>query len=103
MPRWLHNGCKNTTDCNNPLLGGATRAVEPVPVLLHSGDVLIMSGKARRFFHGVPCVLDLGMEGRRQEPAADGDCSLDHHPKELLERARNVMKRARINLSVRHV
>lgn len=35
------------------LIGGLTRDVEPVPVLLRSGDVLIMSGPAcRRAYHG---------------------------------------------------
>lgn len=35
------------------LIGGLTRDVVPVPILLRSGDVLIMSGPAcRRAYHG---------------------------------------------------
>ena len=35
------------------LAGGQTRDTEPVPILLRSGDVLIMSGPAcRRVYHG---------------------------------------------------
>jgi len=40
------------------LIGGATRDIKPVPVLLRSGDVVIMSGPAcRRAYHGVPRIL----------------------------------------------
>ncbi|KAJ7905407.1 hypothetical protein B0H14DRAFT_2660170 [Mycena olivaceomarginata] len=35
------------------LIGGLTRDIEPVPILLRSGDVVIMSGpECRRAFHG---------------------------------------------------
>jgi hypothetical protein len=35
------------------LLGGTTRDVEPTPILLRSGDVVIMSGpECRRAYHG---------------------------------------------------
>ena len=35
------------------LLGGMTRNVEPIPILLRSGDVVIMSGpECRRAYHG---------------------------------------------------
>lgn len=35
------------------LIGGSTRDIKPLPVLLRSGDVVIMSGpRCRRAFHG---------------------------------------------------
>ena len=35
------------------LFGGTTRDEEPVPILLRSGDVVIMSGpECRRAYHG---------------------------------------------------
>ncbi|KAI0086619.1 hypothetical protein BDY19DRAFT_1074506 [Irpex rosettiformis] len=41
------------------LIGGTTRDVEPVPILLRSGDVVIMSGPGcRRAYHGVPRILE---------------------------------------------
>ncbi|KAJ6547479.1 hypothetical protein B0H19DRAFT_954661 [Mycena capillaripes] len=41
------------------LIGGLTRDTEPIPILLRSGDVVIMSGPAcRRAFHGVPRILE---------------------------------------------
>ncbi|TRY63612.1 hypothetical protein TCAL_04022 [Tigriopus californicus] len=39
------------------LVGGTTKDVEPVPILLQSGDVVIMSGEARRAFHGIPRIV----------------------------------------------
>ena len=35
------------------LIGGPTRDSEPVPILLRSGDVVIMSGPCRRAYHGM--------------------------------------------------
>ena len=35
------------------LIGGPTRDTEPIPILLRSGDVLIMSGPCRRAYHGM--------------------------------------------------
>jgi len=41
------------------LIGGLTRDIEPIPLLLRSGDVVIMSGPAcRREYHGVPRILE---------------------------------------------
>ncbi|TEB35865.1 hypothetical protein FA13DRAFT_1623777 [Coprinellus micaceus] len=40
------------------LIGGDTRDTEPVPILLRSGDVVIMSGPCRRAYHGVPRILE---------------------------------------------
>ena len=39
------------------LLGGRTRETEPTAMLLRSGDVVIMSGEARRCYHGVPRIV----------------------------------------------
>lgn len=39
------------------LLGGSTKADEPIPLLLRSGDVILQGGESRRFVHGVPRVL----------------------------------------------
>jgi alkylated DNA repair dioxygenase AlkB len=34
------------------LLGSASRQEPPLPIILRSGDVLIMSGKGRQSYHG---------------------------------------------------
>jgi alkylated DNA repair protein alkB family protein 1 len=41
------------------LVGGLTRDVAPVSILLRSGDIIVMSGPAcRRAYHGVPRILE---------------------------------------------
>ena len=46
------------------LIGGLTRSVEPVPILLRSGDIIVMSGpRCRRAYHGelrLPALLPGG-------------------------------------------
>lgn len=39
------------------LIGGKSKQVKPVALLLRSGDVVIMSGSARLAYHGVPRIL----------------------------------------------
>ena len=39
------------------LIGGRSKEDRPVPVLVRSGDVLVMAGESRYCFHGVPCIL----------------------------------------------
>ena len=40
------------------LVGGPTRDDQPLPLLLNSGDVVVMAGPSRRVFHGVPRIRD---------------------------------------------
>ena len=44
------------------LIGGRTKEERPVPILIRSGDVLLMSGESRFCFHGVPCILPNSFE-----------------------------------------
>ncbi|XP_014667700.1 PREDICTED: DNA oxidative demethylase ALKBH1-like isoform X2 [Priapulus caudatus] len=39
------------------LLGGSTKAVPPVPIILRSGDVAVMAGASRSAYHAVPRIL----------------------------------------------
>jgi hypothetical protein len=39
------------------LLGGRTKDIPPVPILVRSGDVVVMSGESRYCYHGVPHIL----------------------------------------------
>lgn len=39
------------------LMGGVTKNVKPIPVLVRSGDVVIMTEESRRCYHGVPCIF----------------------------------------------
>ncbi|KAG7452572.1 uncharacterized protein BT62DRAFT_958504 [Guyanagaster necrorhizus] len=75
------------------LIGGPTRDTEPVPILLRSGDVVIMSGPAcRRAYHGVPRILDDTL------PPHLADCG-----DEDWARYASYMSKTRININVRQV
>ncbi|KAI6103561.1 hypothetical protein F5141DRAFT_1189872 [Pisolithus sp. B1] len=83
------------------LIGGLTREVEPIPILLRSGDGVIMSGPScRRAYHGVPRILEHTLPehfGQSPLPADDGvDAS-------AWEPYRTYMRSARININVRQV
>lgn len=39
------------------LIGGKSKQIKPTPILLRSGDVVIMSSEARLSYHGVPRIL----------------------------------------------
>jgi DNA alkylation damage repair protein AlkB len=39
------------------LLGGISRGDVPTVILLEAGDCMVMSGKSRQYFHGVPTIL----------------------------------------------
>ncbi|BGO90279.1 hypothetical protein NBRC10512_004800 [Rhodotorula toruloides] len=81
------------------LVGGTTRDVPPLPILLRSGDGLIMSGEGRRVYHALPRVLDGTLPGyllASQFDAVEGAESWAPYG-EYLERG------ARINVNVRSV
>jgi DNA alkylation damage repair protein AlkB len=44
------------------LIGGFSRDVEPIPVLLRSGDAVILAGDSRRSYHGVPRIFPLKLK-----------------------------------------
>ncbi|KAF9030768.1 hypothetical protein BJ165DRAFT_1519542 [Panaeolus papilionaceus] len=74
------------------LIGGLTRDSDPIPILLRSGDVVIMSGPAcRRAYHGVPRIL----EGTLPPHLQDGDSNWEPYSKYI--------RSSRINVNVRQV
>ncbi|KAF9218329.1 hypothetical protein BS17DRAFT_804842 [Gyrodon lividus] len=84
------------------LIGGLTRDTEPSPILLRSGDVVIMSGPGcRRAYHGVPRILENTLPGHFSQPTDDGGDDggdiADWVPYE------EYMQTTRININVRQV
>ncbi|KAF9905043.1 hypothetical protein EC991_002052 [Linnemannia zychae] len=75
------------------LLGGPTREQAPTPILLQSGDILIMTGPCRSAFHGVPRIIeDTLPEYLQSNPSnPDWDIYADY------------LAEARINLNIRQV
>ncbi|KAJ9091867.1 hypothetical protein QFC21_007065 [Naganishia friedmannii] len=76
------------------LCGGETRDIPPVPIILRSGDVIVMSGRSRRFYHGVPRI----MEGTLPDyfKLREGD-------DEVMQACKRFMRSARININARQV
>jgi alkylated DNA repair protein alkB family protein 1 len=96
------------------LIGGQTRHTEPVPILLRSGDVVIMSGPTcRRAYHGslqsilratvthaksgVPRILDGTLPPHLRSEA------LQESEKECWAPYGDYMRTTRINVNVRQV
>ncbi|KAF9153709.1 hypothetical protein BG015_002788, partial [Linnemannia schmuckeri] len=75
------------------LLGGPTREQSPTPILLQSGDILVMTGPCRSAFHGVPRIIeDTLPEYLKPDPAnPEWDIYADY------------LAEARINLNIRQV
>ncbi|KZP20787.1 hypothetical protein FIBSPDRAFT_1044583 [Athelia psychrophila] len=77
------------------LIGGLTRDSEPVPILLRSGDVVIMSGpECRRAYHGVPRILEGTLPPHFAVSESDTDWTEDFE---------EFMRGTRINVNVRQV
>ncbi|KAF5391429.1 hypothetical protein D9757_002030 [Collybiopsis confluens] len=75
------------------LIGGPTRDTKPLPILLRSGDVVIMSGPAcRRSYHGIPRILENTLPSYMKEMTDDGWAPF-----------RAYMESTRININVRQV
>ncbi|PIL30517.1 hypothetical protein GSI_07217 [Ganoderma sinense ZZ0214-1] len=82
------------------LIGGLTRDESPTPILLRSGDIVIMSGPAcRRAYHGVPRILEGTLP-----PHLEGPDAIPSSPDEddwgVYE---EYLRGARINVNVRQV
>ncbi|KIJ44393.1 hypothetical protein M422DRAFT_168575, partial [Sphaerobolus stellatus SS14] len=76
------------------LIGGLTRDVEPVPIMLRSGDVVVMSGPGcRRAYHGVPRTLEDTLPAYLRDEGSDKDW----------QPYAAYLKTTRINVNVRQV
>lgn len=79
------------------LMGGPTTDDKPSAYYLRSGCIVIMSGKGRRCFHGVPRIFQLGT-GISEDDNLDPD-----EDREEWEPWRVFMREKRINVNVRQV
>lgn len=92
------------------LIGSTTREVKPTPILVRSGDAVIMSGTSRYCYHGVPLILNSTFRPLEAElyPDVSNTNQLLKHAQEHAcdSRTMNVVKylqQARINMNVRQV
>lgn len=81
------------------LIGGLTRDTEPIPIILRSGDIAVMSGPAcRRAYHGVPRILEGSLPSHlKAESLEDEGLTKEWQPYE------DYLSTTRININVRQV
>lgn len=85
------------------LLGSETRDEIPLPLLLRSGDVVVMSGQSRRVFHGVPRIVEGMMREGLLLDSESHDGSEVWQGCEDSREIEDFIKGTRINVNVRHV
>ncbi|OCF55339.1 alkylated DNA repair protein AlkB [Kwoniella mangroviensis CBS 10435] len=76
------------------LLGSASRHDPPRPIILRSGDCLIMSGSGRQAYHGVPRIL---------EGTLPSHFAMQDTDSETMKAAKRFITSARININARQV
>ncbi|WVR05994.1 alkylated DNA repair protein AlkB [Kwoniella sp. DSM 27419] len=76
------------------LLGTTSRDDPPRPVIVRSGDCLVMSGIGRQAYHGVPRILEGSL------PAHFGCCDTDSSTMRAVKR---FISTARVNINARQV
>lgn len=84
------------------LVGGKTRETTPIPILLRSGDVVIMSGPSRRVFHGVPRIIEREHSPALKPPPDHAALSQAFTSPDAPQ-IRAFMQGTRINVNVRQV
>ncbi|XP_040267548.1 nucleic acid dioxygenase ALKBH1 [Bufo bufo] len=91
------------------LLGGVSREVAPTPMMMHSGDIMVMSGASRLLYHAVPRILRHPGGGvlppcLSVPPSSDDSSPLIEpcSPSDW-EACESYLQSARINMTVRRV
>eukprot|EP00842_Homolaphlyctis_polyrhiza_P002463 jgi/Hompol1/3217/HPOL_001535-RA len=82
------------------LFGTETTNDRPIAIKLESGDVLVMTGQARRAFHGVPLVID---DTAPEYILKDDSLDREMYPDDPWTDYASFLKHTRINLNVRQV
>ncbi|OCF45336.1 alkylated DNA repair protein AlkB [Kwoniella heveanensis CBS 569] len=82
------------------LLGSASRHDPPRPIIIRSGDCLIMSGSGRQAYHGVPRILEGTLPSHFELSPADSDPS---STSSTMKAAKQFIASARININARQV
>ncbi|XP_038629700.1 nucleic acid dioxygenase ALKBH1 [Scyliorhinus canicula] len=93
------------------LLGGLKRQDPPLPMFIHSGDIVIMSDRSRLFYHAVPRIVP-NLEGRAVPSCLEitpirDNCSADTSYQQSDENDWEIcmkyLQSSRINMTVRQV
>jgi alkylated DNA repair protein alkB family protein 1 len=89
------------------LIGGRQKSMEPVPILVRSGDVMIMSGESRYSYHGIPSILSRSLEAELCGYPLPAELKAETEEGKLIdtetEAVLEYLKEHRINMNVRQV
>jgi len=93
------------------LLGGRKKDLDPLPLLLRSGDAIIMTGESRLCYHGIPAILPHAFEAEMRGLSRDSLASqLADHLAVIEEEENNIsqhvlryLEQHRINMNARQV
>jgi alkylated DNA repair protein alkB homolog 1 len=88
------------------LIGGRTKDIQPTPILLRSGDSVVMSGEARYCYHGIPGILSEEVEEKITGELSRLHSYMDEHKDSFDENKYtvcNYLRSNRINMNVRQV
>ncbi|KAE8586116.1 hypothetical protein XENTR_v10021556 [Xenopus tropicalis] len=92
------------------LLGGLNREHMPTPMMMHSGDIMVMSGQSRLLYHAVPRILPFP-GGDMLPPCLSVPPATETSDPPLIEPCSTLdwevcaqyLRRSRINMTVRQV
>lgn len=92
------------------LIGGKSLEDEPTPILLESGDIVVMSKESRSYYHGVPKILH--SQKKLWESEVEEKLAAFHLKEEIIKNLNNddvwkpfeeYVSKSRINMNVRQV
>lgn len=87
------------------LIGGQTKDVPPTPILVRSGDAIVMTGESRLCYHGIAAILTEEAEEYLTDQAPDkitaADIAVDGT--EVDQHVLKYLRGNRINMNVRQV
>eukprot|EP00922_Rhytidocystis_sp_ex-Travisia-forbesii_P038262 GHVS01056990.1.p1 GENE.GHVS01056990.1~~GHVS01056990.1.p1 ORF type:complete len:183 (+),score=30.98 GHVS01056990.1:145-693(+) len=88
------------------LVGGESREDKPISMVLRSGDVIVLAGKARQYFHGVPKLLYFTSPPpprKGRPPPSPPPLPQDDLSSSGCDRVKRYLWENRINISLRQV
>ncbi|KAI8869184.1 hypothetical protein GQ42DRAFT_107254, partial [Ramicandelaber brevisporus] len=80
------------------LVGGHDREEAPLPLVVHSGDIVVMCGPGRAAYHGVPLVFT-----EQLPPFPASEVIREDESKEEWDTLLQFMSTCRMNISVRQL
>lgn len=85
------------------LMGGLTRNESPTALLLEDGDVAVLSGAARKSFHGLPRIFPKVKQFKTVAEAMNGTENIEMDKASNISEMEQYLDSCRVNVSIRDV